>query len=431
MTEQTDKSKIAKQLSQEATDYFLSNEEIEEEQKIAIQFGLNIDQTSILGAEIFRFVSGVYSEDQLKNKLKERLGLSDGKIIELLSVIDNRLLAPMKDLVPRLSDSSLDTFEKKDEEEIKKVIETRKIILQPTITSLEDAVSRICLQISTVIKDKKLENRCKEIVSTRVRDVRDKNQTRELLCRSIEKGGLGISEQELEKIIQVIEENIEAFRVRKQKVLESEQQKQQAKKQEQKIDHEQMKQKETKLFDRRYVSLTGKVPTESISSVAPALARATVATSIQNHLEQQASRIDTQKVKQVIEKTIPSPTPNTGPGFARQHQKPLVQDVQFARRLAGPTDELRSIDLERFRRLSQDPTQAVQRIKDMLDLLEEQSYEKRVQGLLSFKDSPLFKLYAGVIQQALVTGNGIDASLGNLKRSEYDALMKLNSEIRL
>jgi hypothetical protein len=411
MTEQTNISKITQPLSQEATEYFLSNEEIEEEQKIATEFGLNIDQTSILGAEIFRFVSGVYSEDQFKKNLKEHLGLTEEKILGLLSEVSVNVFTPIMDKIPGLSNRV-------------KALNPHQAIIQSSSNSIEEVVSQICLQISSVMKNQSLMGRCREIVATRVREIRGINETRAMLERSVEKGGLGVTGEELEKFVKTIEQNVEVFRGSKRKIFDDEQKNQQIQKQQKEVEREQMRQKESQLFDKRYAAVTGKVPTESMSPSAPALSRATVATSIQHHLEQQASRIDTQKVKQAVEKIIPQAQTKT------QNSKPFVQDVQFTRRLAGPSDELRSIDLERFRRLSQDPIQAVQRIKDMLDLLEEQGYEKFVQGLQSFRASPLFKQCTVVTQQALVTGKGIDAMLGNLKRGEYDALMKLNSEIR-
>ena len=411
MTEQTNISKITQPLSQEATEYFLSNEEIEEEQKIATEFGLNIDQTSILGADIFRFVSGVYSEDQFKKSLKEGLGLSDEKFLVLLSKIVVKIFTPIMDKIPGFGNRV-------------KALSPHQAIIQSSTNSIEETVSQICLQISSVIKNQNLMGRCREIVATRVREIRGMNETRAILEKSVEKGGLGVTGEELEKLVKTIEQNVKVFSGSKRKIFDDEQKNQQIQKQQKEVEREQMKQKETQLFDKRYAAVTGKVPTESMSPAAPALARATAATSIQHHLEQQASRIDTQKVKQAVEKTIPQSQPKI------QNPKPFVQDVQFTRRLAGPIDELHSIDLERFRRLSPDPVQAVQRIKDMLDLLEEQGYEKRVQGLQSFRASPLFKQCTGVTQQALVTGKGIDAMLGNLKRGEYDALMKLNSEIR-
>ncbi|MBI4714231.1 hypothetical protein HY771_03560 [Candidatus Uhrbacteria bacterium] len=511
---QTSQTKLF--LPPDVAEYFFSTEVTEQERRIATEFGLSLEQIPLLGADIFRFVSGDYSEYELKKSLKERLELSEERIIDLFSVVTVRIFAPIFDQVPGLRDRvrnwnqttttqttamnpeiqvrafvakfvedlepqklhrleriildylekkrskeetieflsrpfklaglemdqqfaretiekfdreffrapSLDTFGKKDEEEIKKVIETRNEILQPTISSLDEAVAKICLEISSVMEDPFLKERCREIVVTRVHNVRDKMQTRAMLAKSVEGGGLGMAGIELEKLAQVIEQNVEAFHYRKQKEIVKERQEKQIQKQEEIEKLEQMKHKETQLLNRRYVSVTGKVPTESVVPAAPPLARATAAGSIQSHLEQQAKRIDAQKVKQAIEKIIPQTKPNT------QHPKPLVQDVQFTRRLSGPVDELRSMDLERFRRLSNEPLQAISRLKDMLDLLEEQGYEKRVQGVQAFRACPLYRQYMEVTQKALLNGKGIDAELGDLKRVEYDALIKLNSEIR-
>lgn len=319
----------------------------------------------------------------------------------------------------------LETFEEKDAMEIQKVKEIRKDILQPTISSLDEVVEKICFQLPTIIADPKLSDRCKEIISTRVHDVRNMNETREILARPVEKGGLGVSGQELDKLVQTIEADVQDYFLRKQKEVKKEQQEKLKEKQEQIKKQEQMKQKEQQLLTKRYIAMTGKIPTEPITPAAPPLARATAAMSVQNHMTQQASRIDAQKVRQVIEKTLPlqqKPIVHV--------QKPLVQDVQFIRRLAGPTEELGSLDLERFRRLSKEPAQAAQRIKDMLDLLENQGYEKRVQGMKAFRSSPVYRQYTNIIQQALLSGKAVDTVLQDMKREEYNALMKLNEEIR-
>lgn len=499
----------------EIAGYFISNEIVEQYRKIAVDLHLNEEQIPLLISDVYRFVSDDDSEEEFKNRVKERLMVDENQTAAILAILSDRIFGPVIDQIPELKEkilswrkiipqqiskkpeeaartfvlrysedfdqqklhrlerilteylerklskdqtiemlgrplklaglemdpdfaremlgeldsefprSVLDTFEEKDELEIKKLKEVRKDILQPTITSLEEVVTKICLQLPTIIANSKLADRCREIVSSRVHDVRDINQTREIISRSVEKGGLGITGDELENLVKIIEVDVQAFHFRKQKEVKKEQQEKLAERKERNEKLEQMKQKEQQLLTKRYVAMTGKIPSETVAPSAPSLTRASAAVSVENHLAQQAAKIDTRKVKQVIEKTLP---PQYKP--VQPLQKPKVQDVQIVRRLAGPVEELGSFDLEKFRRLSKEPAQAVQRIKDMIELLENQGFDKRVAGVKAFRSSPIYRQYTNVTQQALLSGKSVDSVLGDLKKEEYDALMKLNEEIR-
>jgi hypothetical protein len=147
-------------------------------------------------------------------------------------------------------------------------------------------------------------------------------------------------------------------------------------------------------------------------------------------LQQQEARIDAQKVRAAVAQTVkqePVRVPT---------QRPRVQDVQFSHRLAGPVEELEAMSLTEFRRLSLDPTQAIQRIKDIILLLEDQGYRERIAGVQALHRSPLMQSYSSITSQALLSDTSIDAVLANqkgkdaMKKIEYEALMKLNAELQ-
>jgi hypothetical protein len=119
--------------------------------------------------------------------------------------------------------------------------------------------------------------------------------------------------------------------------------------------------------------------------------------------------------------------------------KPLVSDVKITpKRLMGPVEELRSITLKDFRRLSKDPKEATLKLKDKVDLLgEEQSFEVKTSGIKAWRESPVNKLYLEILRRSLegkpitdviaeLEAKGEDA----LTKPEFDAIMKFNREIR-
>ncbi len=128
----------------------------------------------------------------------------------------------------------------------------------------------------------------------------------------------------------------------------------------------------------------------------------------------------------------PAPTAPPAPN------KPLMSDVQTAPRLLGPVEELRSITLKDFRRFSKDPKEATLKIKDKIDLLgEEQSFEAKTAGIKAWRESPTHKLYLELLRRSLegkpintVIKEMEEAGEDTLDKAEFDAIMKLNREIR-
>lgn len=308
-------------------------------------------------------------------------------------------------------------------------IEEAAHIIEPEV-SVDDMVTQICTDPSFSFTDPAMQKRCLEIVTARVREVRDAIQTRVMLEQSVDAGGLGVSGRHLSDMMERIERVVDRAASENRKKMDEEQERQREKRQEAIGKRQELVEKEEQIMAKRFVQATGKVPSERVAPAAPSLSRASAAVNAHMQLQQQEARIDTEKVRAAVQKTIKqepvlTPTP-----------RPKVQDVQFARRLAGPIEELQAISLTEFRRLSSDPSQAIDRLKDMIGLLEDQGYSKRVAGLQAFRASPLMRAYAAITQQALLSGTTVDVVLSGqkdkqgLKKNEFEALMKLNADLR-
>lgn len=133
----------------------------------------------------------------------------------------------------------------------------------------------------------------------------------------------------------------------------------------------------------------------------------------------------------------PKPAPRTPPP-APMTGKTVVSDVKAApTKLVGPVEELRSIALRDFRHLSKDPSEATLKIKDKIDLLENQSFAQKTAGIEAWRESPTNKLYLDILRRSLegkpvndVIGEMEQAGSEVLTKAEFDAIMALNRTLR-
>jgi hypothetical protein len=114
-----------------------------------------------------------------------------------------------------------------------------------------------------------------------------------------------------------------------------------------------------------------------------------------------------------------------------------MADVAPAPRLTGPVEEIRSLTLVDFRRLSKDPSEATLKIKDKIDLLQEQSFDTKTQGIRAWTESGVNKQYLDLLRASLEGRPVVDiiaereaAGTPTLTKPEFDAIMTLNRILR-
>lgn len=289
-------------------------------------------------------------------------------------------------------------------------------------------VDEICKQDIFSFDDPNLTNRCRKLVESRVRGVRNAMATREQLERPIEKGGMGLKGRNLADTLQVLEERVDAY----QKQIKDQQQKQRAQKQSSSSQTAQEREKkETQLMSKRYVELTGKMPKERVAPVSPPSTRVSAAISAHHEQQQRESKIDGEKVRQVVQASQAKPS-------TKPSSKPTMAEVTFAKKLAGPVDELRMMNLVEFRRLAKDPAEAIVRVCDKVHLLQEQGYEKKIEAIQAWRSSPLHVRYMDLTRQAVLTGVSVFELLQQRRTSGEDvftdeelrSIMKLNDTLR-
>ncbi|MFH0805258.1 MAG: hypothetical protein V1916_03645 [Patescibacteria group bacterium] len=120
-------------------------------------------------------------------------------------------------------------------------------------------------------------------------------------------------------------------------------------------------------------------------------------------------------------------------------ERPQVVDIRQPNRVLGPVEELRDIDLKEFRRLGVSPQEAADRVVEKVALLEEESWQMRMDGLRAWQRSPVFRLYAAIGRQSIERGRTVAAIIQELHAAgqpyllpeEFTAMVTLNTRISI
>lgn len=119
--------------------------------------------------------------------------------------------------------------------------------------------------------------------------------------------------------------------------------------------------------------------------------------------------------------------------------KVVMNDVKVAApKIMNQLDELRFIDLVIFRRLSGNPEEATKRIKEKIELLEFENYHKRLEGIKAWRQSPINRQYLKICELAVADNSAVGQVIAemqakgeaSLSPAEFVAIMKLNKELR-
>lgn len=118
--------------------------------------------------------------------------------------------------------------------------------------------------------------------------------------------------------------------------------------------------------------------------------------------------------------------------------KVKMEDIKRAPRAMDPIDELRFMDIVTFNRMSDNPRTTVIKIRNKIDLLTEQSYAKRSEGIRAWRESPVNRIYKAILEDSIRSGRPIDAIIKERQKNkkdvltpeQFEAIMAFNSEMK-
>jgi len=114
-----------------------------------------------------------------------------------------------------------------------------------------------------------------------------------------------------------------------------------------------------------------------------------------------------------------------------------MEDVKARPRVMGPLEELRYLDLVNFRRLGTSPKEITGKIVMKIRLLEKDGYDRMVEGVKSWRQSPVNRIYIRLVQEAVAKDitlrDAVAARLSEKKETltmeEIEAIVAMNSQL--
>lgn len=267
---------------------------------------------------------------------------------------------------------------------------------------LGSAIESAMTQMGDLALDEFSMKRLRNVVSTRLRDVRNALQTRSMLERETHVGGVGLAADVAERVAGIIESTYQGQHAA--------------------IDEEQRKQIEN-MQDEQRKKIDERKQRES-----------------EEHAAWYKQKVAGSKGDGAVDqlraamKGQPLPPPSAPAAVAR----PSMVDIVPPMRLSGLGEELQTMDIESFRRQAKTPEQAAEKIYQKLETLKRENFERWTEGVTAWRSSPLQQQYLRLITESFTSGKPV-AQLVEEKRKndpklptaeELGAIIALNARIQ-
>ncbi|MDP3836504.1 MAG: hypothetical protein Q8Q67_00090 [bacterium] len=124
------------------------------------------------------------------------------------------------------------------------------------------------------------------------------------------------------------------------------------------------------------------------------------------------------------------------PAASSEH-RPKMDDVKLKPKVMGPIEELRYLDLVNFRRLGASPKEITSKVVTKIRLLEKDGYDRMVEGVKAWRQSPVNRLYVRITHEAVVKGIPLREAVASreaeqkevLTMEEIEAIVAMNNSL--
>jgi len=296
-----------------------------------------------------------------------------------------------------------------DEEEFKLHKDKINQFELPKAINVDKVVDEIIQENKLTFTDEILKKRFESIAKARLKEIRGEIDTRDLLSRPEKIGGMGYQELVADQIINSISQRIPKM-------------------------HELVSEEE---IEKEAKKLAPEIPSQEIPK-PPVVPQAPIAkVGIR-----QPEVIEPEEPAEKIEAPRHEPPqPRVIPQVIRtqiEPQRPRVEDIKRPTRLVGPVEELRSMNLPDFRRLGTAYIGSIRKLYEKINLLGEESFAKKAEGVRAWRQSQVYQLYLEMGQESMQQGKTIrevvasrqNQSLPYLTEQEFNGLADLNKKLR-
>lgn len=326
----------------------------------------------------------------------------------------------------------LDAFAPEDERDVielsKKLPEEVVAKSAETDEKIKASVSELYAAFGLVPPTVELQARLKKIIENRLRDVRDSMETLETLVQPKELGGMSLPQEEARRLVALIEGKLKAVHEAHQLQVKDEKKawvEEQTAAQLRRLEEEEAEEERKREEAFRSAVSGSKKAMENAAPSVPLVMPAAPAS------------LSTAPPRPPAPRVMAAPPPIQPPAPAMPPARPKMEDVKFQPKLTGPVEELRGMTVEDFRRLSKDPKEAALKIKDKIDLLGEDSFDLRMQGVAAWGRSGVQSCYLEMMRESL-EGTPMEqviearktAGKQYLTKEEIAALVELGGRLR-
>lgn len=281
---------------------------------------------------------------------------------------------------------------------------------------LEQTVESTLAAVQLPTLEEYLNKRLRNVISTRLREVRNPAQVKQLLAREIKVGGMEFQPDEVERVAGIIEQ---AYAASRESIGNEEKRQIQETVTQQKTKIEERKKRESEEHAKWYQEKIQATSGDGTSIWSVGAAPEMVPSSVGKTRGVTAS-VSSESAAMASSK------------------RPSVDDVRGPVRLVGLEEELSGLTMANFRRLSSDPEQAAQKIKQKLEAMRSDSFERWVAGIEAWRRSPLQQQYLTLVAESFAKGEPVGELVERRRKTdptmptgaEVGAIVQLNSVLQ-
>lgn len=263
---------------------------------------------------------------------------------------------------------------------------------------LQSAIIECLQQIGDLSLDEYLSKRLENVISTRLRNVRNDIQTLDVLTRDSKIGGISLSKEEADRILHIIEASYE-------------------------LHHSDIENAQKKRIQDTEIAQKQKIEERKIQeSEAHA-----------DWYQEKVAKPAFQNPMTTGNDTTMRQTPsNTA---VRPNMSGITAPAMQLSDLIG---EFKTLDIQEFRRLSSDPEQAGDKLFQKFETLRAESFDRYTAGIAAWRSSPLQKRYLQLVSESFSEGKTVaEVAEKHLAQdpntptaAELGAIITLNAKIQ-
>ncbi|MBU2566592.1 hypothetical protein KKG46_03470 [Patescibacteria group bacterium] len=373
---------------------------------------------------------------------------------------------------PRAIELGISKEDQDDEQEIA-TIKAAMPEKPKVLTELEKAIQIIWDSLENKPEDPYLQRRLRNVISSRLRDVRSSAELLQLLQRDTKVGGLGLNRDQADVIGSKIESLYEEHRAKIDQEEKGKIEKQMAD-QRRKIEErrrveaeeharwykEKIKSKKQTEDDQKELAQALKQGMQQVQHPVMAKSLAQEKKELGDLVPANDVALPNAKINKQIDQSF-------GPKMKVVKRKPeaevisqpqgnqvkisaitadlakksgtmnRVDGVTVAPRLSGLIGEVGAVSLAQFRRMGKTPQESTDKVMERLNALESESLEKKMQGVKAWQESPVMKMYLGLVAESFKTSKPMvkiaeekrKEGQDTLTAEEIEAIIQFNNKL--